>query len=207
MSGFEKRHAPKKLDDLVMDAYDRQMLQDHADLLRDGSIILHGPVGTGKTAAAEILAAGRCVTSPEIFDGSTMTDADFKRIDGWSNWERVNGNDHPLVVINEVDKLTPKMQQRLRAEIDSTSGLSPDFVMTTNEPHSVDERLADRCEKIEMPSPNPSDWAKRGQEILAREGINVSAQEIEDLLASKGGSIREFMRALEDLVVDRKRTR
>lgn len=202
MSDFYDRQKPKTLDEIVIDKGKRERLRKYAEGKIRGNVILHGPYGTGKTAAAEIIANIRSPGEAQVLDGARVTDADFDKIDGWLGWSRAKHNEHPMVVINEVDKLSPKLQQRLRAMIEEDREVKPDFVMTTNNRHLVDGALRSRSREIEFPNPIPAEWVNRAQQILEAEGVHVADEFVGALLDNAGDDIRDILQTLEELCAD-----
>ena len=55
---WPKKHRPRRLEDVALDPADRELLErlGESGILQD--ILLVGPSGTGKTALADVLAAG-----------------------------------------------------------------------------------------------------------------------------------------------------
>jgi DNA polymerase III delta prime subunit len=104
------------------------------------------------------------------------------------------------VVIDEVDQFSTAMQQKLRAFVDRYSmGI---ILCTTNNLHAVDQPLQDRCRCLKITYPTIEQWAPRAQEILAREGIELTQQQTSDLLNGFHNSGRKMMDWLEDTVIE-----
>ena len=109
------------------------------------------------------------------------------------------------VVIDEVDQFSTAMQQKLRAFVDRyTMGL---IISTTNNLHAVDQPFQDRCRCLKVAYPSVSQWLPRAQAILAREGIELTAEQTQDLLNGFQNSGRKLMDWLEDTVFEITKTK
>ena len=116
------------------------------------------------------------------------------------NWQIMAGAQMGCVVIDEVDQFSTAMQQKLRAFVDRYSmGL---ILCTTNNLHTVDQPLQDRCRCLKITYPTIEQWAPRAQAILASEGIELTPQQTLDLLNGFENSGRKMMDWLEDTVLE-----
>lgn len=197
---------PTSVDDLILnDAHTTKRVGQYASGKRHGNIILHGPKGTGKSATAEVIATTRSNAAQStypvpIYNGANVDEHTLQRIYNDWNWQRINGVQHPYVVIDEVDKLSVSLQQKLRAVLDSTE--LGNVIMTTNHIHKVDEPLVDRCDDIEMPPINVEDWYDKAVEWLNDEGIQVNEDVLREVLSTNNGTIRDLKRTVEDIVCE-----
>ena len=76
------------------------------------------------------------------------------------------------------------------------------FILTTNEYHSLEAPLVDRCDAIEMLNPHVDKVLPKAAEILQREGKDLDVDTVRALLSAGDGSIRRMMRNLEDNVLN-----
>ena len=111
MTDFFHKYTPTTLDDISMDKYDRKILKGYQSGSMSGSIILYGPVGTGKSTAAQIIGSSRRTGNPRIYP-ATMTAREFDRIEKIGNHVPL-GREHDMVIINEVDRLPDELLERL----------------------------------------------------------------------------------------------
>ncbi len=197
MTDFFQKYTPTTLDDVFMDEYDLDTLKAFSSGDLSGSIILHGPPGTGKSTAAQIVASKRGSGNPRICNAASMTAETFDSIENEGNHVSL-GDEHDMVIINEADKLSDKLKGRL-TELCDPLYATRNIILTTNNIDGLSPALQDRAEKIEIPCPPPSEWAIRAKEILDAEGVIKSVDAVEALLKS-GGSVRDYMRLLEKAV-------
>lgn len=211
-----KKHEPKTIDDLVIaNPKTRERLEDYAAGNRFGHMVMHGPKGTGKTSAANIISKQRESQNDNSlfgmegfvsYEGATITEKDILNLPNEWDWRRQCGMKPPTIVINELDKMSDSMLEKLKATLDQYSGAGQ-IIATTNNLHKLPPALEDRFDSIEMPSLTAEDLAPRVQQIAAAEEVNVSESYVKNVLASNTGSWRDALSAAEDIVVKHKRQR
>ena len=208
---IKQKYEPKTIDDLVIEDPDtKQRLQDYADGLRTGHVLMHGPQGTGKSSAANVIAQTRtdgglgAFTDP--YEGAAFKESDFDKIlNDWS-WQSFQGVKVPVTVINEVDLLSPALLEQLKAFMDEYGHIGQ-VVVTTNNPHKLSPAQKDRFDMIELPPLTPDAFAPRVRQILQSEGVNISDADLQAVIETANGSWRDALSAAEDVVVASKRKR
>ena len=124
------------------------------------------------------------------------------------HWRRLCGMQPPTIVINEIDKMSPPLLEKLKAEMDQYEerGFGEcQVVATTNNIYKLPPALADRFDKIEMPALEPKDLEARVREILDAEAIQISEAELKKVLATTNGSLRDALSAIEDIVLKKRK--
>lgn len=205
MSVFLKKHEPHLFKDLVFpDSRTRQRLCEFASNKRHGSMIFHGPYGTAKTTTARLLAnmrtEGLDYGGLPFYRATDMGEATFDEIANQQSIARLCGVEHPVTVIDEIDHVAGELQYKLRWELDLRAAFGC-FIFTTNKLYNVDKGIVDRCDVIELPSATSAQWLERARSILIDEGVPLPDEKILELLETCNGSIRDLMRALEDVVL------
>ncbi len=211
-------HQPKTIGDLVIPSpKTRQRLEEYANGTRSGHMIMHGPKGTGKTSAANIISkqheaqndnAPMQMADFHSYEGAQMTEKDINGLFQEWHWRRLCGMQPPTIVINELDKMAPPMLEKLKAEMDQYEerGFGEcQVIATTNNLHKLPPALADRFDKIEMPAIQPAQFEERVREILAAEGIVISETELKHILETTNGSFRDALSAIEDIVIKKRK--
>lgn len=197
-----RKYHPKAVGDLVIGkAHIRQRIADYASGIRDDNLILHGPRGTGKSTAAQVIAETRCGDADLVrtYIGADFTTDCFETIlNDWS-WQRVNGVKLPTVIIDEIDQIKPIDQHRMRSFVERHDWGS--IIGTTNKRHEMDKPLVDRFDSIELPPVDVEAWVKRACEIFTAEGVEHSTERARNVIATTDGSIRNTMRAIQDYVI------
>ncbi len=204
-----KKYEPKTIDDLVfVNSKTKQRISDYANDDRGGHVVLHGPKGTGKSSAAQVISEtktnGGVGNSTDAYEGSSFKQSDFDKILNDWNWQRLQGVENPVTVINEIDLLETAMLEKLKSFMDQF-GKHGQIIGTTNHNHKLSPALQDRFDIIEMPALTAEVLAPRVQEIVQAEGYEVSKDEVMAVLSSATGSWRDALSAAEDIILEKKR--
>lgn len=213
MTTFPHKYPPHTLDECIFpDAHNKQRIDDYVTGIRTGSVLLYGPNGTGKSTTAKLIveaALGKAQVDDnrDIISGTTLSPTAIDNLYMTWNAQLYFASCHRgWVVIEEVDRLSISLQQRLASVIDKWHNLGS-IVFTTNYKGNIDPALVHRCDAIEFPTPSAHAMLKRAQQILSAEGITVSSDKVLKVLEPTDGSIRKRMEALEDLCIEHRRAR
>jgi DNA polymerase III delta prime subunit len=208
------KHKPNAIADMVIpNPKTRERLEDYESSRRQGNVLLHGPRGTGKTCAAEIIGKARekqnanSVLESEgfrAFEGATITEKEVLSVPDEWEWRRQCGMKPPTIVINEIDKMSPAMLEKLKATMDQNEGKGQ-IVATTNNLHKVPPALEDRFQTIEMPALSPDDFVQPVKAVVEAEGYSVTETEVKRVLASSTGSWRDALSAAEDIITRKRK--
>ena len=209
MSFFATKYLPNNFSDLIFnDDETRERVEDFIRGDRYDNILLHGPKGTAKSATARIIATSQFAAAGvnakcQVVHASVLDEKAISNLYIRFNYILQNGAKNPYVVIEEVDQLKKPLQEALRRDLDEiTCGK---FILTTNNKHHLDVPLIDRCHDIEMPSIDPGRWFQVARDILNAENTPTTDAQLQTLLQSTNGSIRDLLSALEDRVLKQRR--
>lgn len=202
---FADKHAPRSFDDLVIEKDNiRSRLKQYADGDRLKHLLIYGPTGTGKSAAARIILETRCgidcaeFTRP--FEGSKFTAADLDSITTHWNWQFFNGAKVGVTVINEVDLLSLPLREKLKSFMDEYGHLGQ-VVATTNNIHTLSAPMQRRFDKVELPSLTVDGCLARAQNILKAEGIEMSEDDLRVHFGDFAGELDDMVSITEDIVL------
>lgn len=204
-----KKYAPVTMREIVTEDEDiKQRLEDYADGLRTGHVLMYGPKGTGKSSAANVIAqqrtGGDLGAFTQAYEGAKFTETDFDKIMRDWDWQRSQGVDVPVAIINEVDLLSTTLLEKLKAFTDGFGHLGQ-IIATTNNHHKLSEAQQDRFDMIEMPAMRSQTFAPRMREILKAEQAEILDDDLEIILGNTDGSWRKAILAAEDIILESKR--
>ncbi|MEI7607846.1 MAG: AAA family ATPase [Rhodospirillaceae bacterium] len=200
---FNNRYRPKTVSDIVFPAgttRDDVYLQVNREI--PAPTLIYGPFGSGKSAGAAAIARTLMVDNYEFnvmqrAGARITTVAQLSNITQFLEHVPVMAN-YKIVVIDELDSMPQPVQTALRDVMDTTSRHGV-VLATANNLARIDGGLQDRFTKIYWGEPVPKLWLPRARQILASEGVAVADDILLTVLTNAGVSVREIMRALEDL--------
>ncbi len=158
---FRQNHEPQSFNDLIFqDPAVEQVLRGYADGQRTKHLILHGPKGSGKSCAAQMILKERLPYNfPDITTAPINGRTDRKRKTWgriWNDWSYQNslrGYTH----IDEVDRYNEALLDQLDEFIEHDRVGT--IIMTTNHLENHATNLRTRRETRQRPISVP-DWLK-----------------------------------------------
>jgi len=204
MSYFTK-YAPMTTDDLVFhDPKISDLVRGFAEGTFDHHLMMHGPAGSGKTSAAQMILKSRLGEDIEsyCFHGKEISEEKIEKLEGLRNYQR-SICDRAYFLIDEIDECTKVMRQHLRAFINTNPKVT--FICTTNHLSQLqrdDHPFVDRFDTIALLVPSLEDWLPRLMFITAAEGAPISADILRGALAHHATSARTLLREVEKFVAE-----
>lgn len=170
-------------------------------------ILLYGTWGTGKTTMATMLpdAIEKGRTQEELamsadliccqqgFNGPQVIDLITRILDKNS----LNSSGLHYIIIDEVDLLTKSAQESLKSAMNTSRCI---FILTTNYIAELDRGLLDRCVLVEMNAAKNEQLLPLAHQIAAKEGIELTDEELLPTIKAANGSFRNFTHNVERLV-------
>ncbi|PYV42064.1 MAG: DNA polymerase III subunit gamma/tau, partial [Acidobacteria bacterium] len=194
--------------------------------LRSGRVahafLFSGPRGSGKTTTARVLAkalnchagqpgqpCGKCPACVEIAEGNSM---DVLEIDAASNRgideirelrEKVRyspaRDKHKIFIIDEVHMLTAEAFNALLKTLEEPPPRVI-FILATTEYHKIPATILSRCQQHNFKLIPYSLVLHRLSEVAGAEKIRISTRALEQIAYSSGGSLRDAMSALDQVI-------
>ena len=186
------------------------------------AFLFSGPRGSGKTTTARILAkalnchngkpgepCSSCAACIEIAAGNCM---DVLEIDAASNRgideirelkEKARYNPardrNKIFIIDEVHMLTPEAFNALLKILEEPPP-HVIFILATTEYHKIPATILSRCQQYNFKLIQYPLILNRLREISKSEGIQISNEALEQVVFSGGGSMRDAMSALDQVI-------
>ena len=207
---FEDKYEPHTVAELVFaDKTAQATCQRYATSKPYKPLMLWGPPGTAKTTTARVIVRERYRVAGydgaiEEFNAAELSPDDFEKLSNIGSFLRFTTGD-PIVLINELDEFERDVQAKFRSWMDAHKWIN--LVVTTNEQPGVQgvrqklmPALQSRFERVELAPPSLQDCVPRARAILQQEGFGVSTQDVQLLLSTFTGDIRDMLPLLEEAV-------
>lgn len=183
--------------------------------------LFSGPRGTGKTSTARILAkyvncqgekkpCNKCNSCREITAGSSP---DVIEIDAASNRgideirdlrEKVRlssmGGKYKIYIIDEVHMLTTEAANALLKTLEEPPKHVM-FVLCTTESDKLPDTVVSRCSRIIFKKPKTDEIVEKLEKVVKQEKVSVGAGELEKIAKMAGGSFRDAIKILEQVML------
>ncbi len=219
-----RKYRPQTFEDVVKQDHVTQTLVNAISSGRVAhAILFSGPRGTGKTTIARILAKALncekgptstpcnvCQSCKEITSGGSV---DVFEIDGASN----NGVDHirelrenvkympahsryKIYIIDEVHMLSTAAFNALLKTLEEPPPHIL-FLFATTEPHKIPITILSRCQRHDLRRISIEDVSNHMAKLCSKEGINISAESLDIIARESGGSMRDALSLLDQVMV------
>lgn len=201
-----ERHRPKSLSEISGQTEHVKKLTNYVERYRSGKfdlphLMFYGPPGTGKTSAAHALA--RDLYGDQwrnfVLDTNASDERGIDSIRGRvKEFARTGslGEAFNLVVLDEMDNLTPDAQGALRRIMEDFSG-SCRFVLLCNNIRKVIPPIQSRCARFQFGPIPDENVATAVIRVCQEEGIEAEEGAAEKIAQRARGSLRDALNLLE----------
>lgn len=195
---WSEKYRPNTLDQIVHQTETISVIKNLIDMGNIPHLIFYGPPGTGKTST--ILSICNEIFPDDIkhnrfFEFNASDDRGIKfireKIKKISNLKIIPHKNTPLIkiiILDEVDTLTPESQYALRRIMENSSSHTR-FCLICNYPNKLIEPIISRCAQFRFkPIPNKI-MSKKFMDILKKENIKINSN-INTIVDNSYGDMR-----------------
>jgi len=183
------KHAPQSLDKFI-----GKTSSEEARKWDGKPVIIHGPVGTGKSTLARLIAAERG------WDVVEVSDANVKTAHTIANTGSLFGG-CKMLLIEDVDAI-----RDIKSVGELVGNSASPIIMTTSDYDSKRlTTLKKKCGSIQLRRPLPASIVKHLTQICMSEGVEVEKEVLEKVAKNCSGDLRAAINDIETLAKGRKR--
>jgi len=200
------KHAPKKLEDLVLTIDNRAFFEDIRRKGECPNLMLAGSPGLGKTTISKIIVNDILDCQYLYINASEESGVDVVRskIMSFAQTRSIDGK-IKVVILDEIDGASNSVatgrtsaQQALRNVMEEFAGTTR-FILTCNYPYKVIPAIHSRCQSVDM-TPPYEECLVHCINILKKEKVKVNAEnkkKIVELIKSIYPDIRKIINTLQ----------
>lgn len=207
---FTVKYQPTALNQcLFPDQTTKDIIHDFASNLTDMNLVLYGPMGTGKSLMAKLIAEEldrNRIATYERFEGATYTTASkaqdlVKQIDGQNKYVNIFAQ-RRLFIIEEFDRIDQSNQIAFGHLMTKPN---VQFVFTSNHVQNIDQRLLSRAHLCHITGGTQNDMLMLAQHVLQSEGVTATPSKLDSIVQNANGNVRDLLTDLEaHVLVQRK---
>ncbi len=224
MIDFTHKYAPKKLSDVVFpDAVSEKAIMRYSKGQTRKHLILHGPVGAGKTAIAKLVprsvfdsipeaykenAKGEDITvqGPDIKLVNASSDRSLTAIQKFKDTLKTNPFNYlgmRFFIMDEAEGITEAALLAMRGflDIDNVKFM---VIFTTNDLLKMPAAIKSRCNVVQIGHAPANNWLPRAEWIMEQEGFPTAEKLLLPIIESAEGDNRAILSMLQDVVSDKK---
>jgi replication-associated recombination protein RarA len=207
---YTEKYQPQNLGQcLYPEQATEDLIKDFAANATDANLILYGPMGTGKSLMAKLIAdelSDIGSATLETFQGAllrtpTKVEAVIDQMERWNRSKNFFAS-RRLYIIEEFDRVHYDSQLGF-GHLMTTPGVQ--FILTTNAVENIDDRILSRARVCNISGATQKDMLTLAQHVVTSEGVTATQTELTKLTVSAAGNVRDLMLDLEVLVLSKRK--
>ena len=165
--------------------------------IKDGAIphlLFSGAPGVGKTTLAKILIAQLDVNEYDVLEINASRENSIDTIR-----DKITGfvqtmpfGDFKVVLLDEADYISPNGQAALRGVME-TYHASARFILTCNYPNKILPAIHSRCQHINIPKTDHTEFTARAATVLVTEGIEFDIDTLDSYVKATYPDLRKCL--------------
>lgn len=194
-SVFVEKYRPNKLDDLIGNNELKSKFKEYLDKGEIPNLLLFGSAGTGKTSLSKIIVNNLDCNFLYI-NASDENSVDIMR-EKIKNFAMTRSfNKWKIVILDECDKITSAASSAFKVILEEYYKTCR-FILITNLINKIDDPIKSRCVQYNFKLSSFDDVKKRILYILNNENIKYSEKELDLLIKSTQGDLRQLINKIQ----------
>jgi DNA polymerase III delta prime subunit len=197
-----EKYRPSNLDNYIGNEHLKSKVKHYLETGDLPHLLLFGKAGTGKTTLAKILVKN--IECDYLYiNASDENNVDTVRTKVKEFASTIGFTDLKVIILDECDYITPNAQAALRNLMETFSKHCR-FILTCNFVERIIDPIQSRCQSFQIIPPSKSDVAKHLHNVLLKENIIDTMEDIKVLIDSGYPDIRRVINAAQRNVVNGK---
>ena len=197
-----EKYRPSNLDNYIGNEHLKSKVKHYLETGDLPHLLLFGKAGTGKTTLAKILVKN--IECDYLYiNASDENNVDTVRTKVKEFASTIGFTDLKVIILDECDYITPNAQAALRNLMETFSKHCR-FILTCNFVERIIDPIQSRCQSFQIIPQSKSDVAKHLHNVLLKENIIDTMEDIKVLIDSGYPDIRRVINAAQRNVVNGK---
>jgi DNA polymerase III delta prime subunit len=197
-----EKYRPSSLDTYIGNEHLKSKVNVYLESGDLPHLLLFGKAGTGKTTLAKLL-VNNIECDYLYINASDENNVDTVRTKVKNFASTIGFKDMKIIILDECDYITPNAQAALRNLMETFSKHCR-FILTCNYVERIIDPIQSRCQSFQIVPPSKSDVAKHLHNILVKENVMDTMEDIKVLVDSGYPDIRRVINSAQRNVVNGK---
>ena len=194
-----EKYRPQTLDTYIGNDHLKSKVEVYLESGDLPHLLLYGKAGTGKTTLAKLL-DNNIECDYLYINASDENNVDTVRTKVKNFASTIGFKDMKIIILDECDYITPNAQAALRNLMETFSKHCR-FILTCNYVERIIDPIQSRCQSFQIVPPSKSDVAKHLHNILVKENVMDTMEDIKVLVDSGYPDIRRIINSAQRNVV------